>query len=213
VGRYNSSTPIPGHEFKAPDARGEQKPDRARIERLCSELVQIQAGAVAAERYETETGDRDVRYFFPRLDGAEMRCRWDMQDTPPDILITNYSMLSIMLMRDEDSEVFRATAEWLRNEGSVFHLIVDELHLYRGTAGTEVAYLLRLLLQRLGLRPDSRKLRILASSASLEPDDPKSLGFLSKRASDHSWTARSDWGALRTCGAASGPVREPVSCS
>src|SRR5262249_31354290 len=46
---------------------------------------------------------------------------------------------------------------------------VDELHLHRGTGGTEVAFLLRLLLQRLGLdRPAHRhKLRILASSASL----------------------------------------------
>ena len=32
-----------------------------------------------------------------------MRSRWDMQDYPPDILITNFSMLSIMLMRDADS--------------------------------------------------------------------------------------------------------------
>lgn len=57
---------------------------------------------------------------------------------------------------------------------------MDELHLYRGTAGTEVAYLLRLLLQRLGLHPGHPKLRILASSASLEPNDPKSLEFLSQ---------------------------------
>ncbi len=51
---------------------------------------------------------------------------------------------------------------------------------YRGTSGTEVAYLLRLLLLRLGLTPDSPKLRILASSASLEPDDPQSVEFLSE---------------------------------
>jgi len=51
--------------------------------------------------------------------------------------------------------------------------------LYRGTAGTEVAYLLRLLLNRLDLSPDHPKLRILASSASLEPGDPASMAFLS----------------------------------
>src|SRR5207244_8829843 len=55
---------------------------------------------------------------------------------------------------------------------------VDELHLYRGTAGTEVAYLVRLLLERLGLSPCSPKLRVLASSASLDPSDPKSIEFL-----------------------------------
>jgi len=45
---------------------------------------------------------------------------------------------------------------------------VDELHTYRGTPGTEVAYLLRALLDRLGLAPDSDQLRIISSSASLE---------------------------------------------
>ena len=106
-----------------------------------------------------------------------MRCRWDMQDAPPDVLITNFSMLSIMMMRDADSQIFERTREWLKEDGSVFHLIIDELHLYRGTAGTEVAYLLKLLLLRLGLEPDSPKLRILCSSASLQPDDPKELGL------------------------------------
>ena len=108
-----------------------------------------------------------------------MRSRWDMQDAPPDILITNFSMLSIMLMRDADNGIFEKTRKWLEKEGSVFHLVVDEIHLYRGTAGTEVAYLLKLLLLRLGLSPDSPKLRILGSSASLEQDDPQSLEFLS----------------------------------
>ncbi|MGB5968510.1 MAG: helicase-related protein, partial [Spirulinaceae cyanobacterium] len=53
-------------------------------------------------------------------------------------------------------------------------------HLYRGTQGTEVAYLLRLFLQRLGLYPGHPKLRVLASSASLEPNDEQSLKFLSE---------------------------------
>ena len=70
--------------------------------------------------------------------------------------------------------------KWLEKDGSVFHLIIDELHLYRGTAGTEVAYLLKLLLLRLGLSPASPKLRILGSSASLEQDDSQSLRFLSE---------------------------------
>jgi hypothetical protein len=148
--------------------------------RLAKALQEADAAAQVAERYALEPGKEDVRYFFPRLDGAEMRSRWDMQDAPPDILITNFSMLSIMLMRDADSGIFDRTVEWLQRDGSVFHLIVDELHLYRGTSGTEVAYLLRLLLDRLGLEPGHPKLRVLASSASLEPGDPDSLCFLSE---------------------------------
>lgn len=177
-GRYNGNTPIPGHELRRPNASGNRSPDRQRIERLARELQVLDRSSYAAEQHALQTGDWDVPYFFPRLDGAEMRCRWDMQDAPPDILITNYSMLSIMLMREADDDIFRQTREWLQHDGNIFHLIVDELHLYRGTAGTEVAYLLRLLLLRLGLAPDSPKLRILASSASLEPDDLQSVQFL-----------------------------------
>ena len=179
-GRYNSSTPVPGHEYRKPNQHGRQSPDSARIERLVDGLRAADRAAQVADKYSRKPGKEDVRYFFPRLDGSEMRSRWDMQDAPPDILITNFSMLSIMLMRDADGGIFEQTRQWLEEAGSVFHLIVDELHLYRGTAGTEVAYLLRLLLSRLGLEPGHPKLKILSSSASLEPDDPDSLRFLSE---------------------------------
>lgn len=186
-GRYNGSTPVAGHESTKTG-----KPNTDKIEELTDKVRQMAtAAAVAARHAEERAQEREaahqaknkdddaVRYFFPRLDGAEMYARWDMQDAPPDILITNYSMLSIMLMRDIDKGIFDATRRWLEKEDSIFHLVVDELHLNRGTAGTEVAYLLRLLLMRLGLSPDSPKLRILASSASLEPDNRDSLTYLS----------------------------------
>lgn len=184
-GRYTGNTPVPGHENSQSG-----NPDRRRIERLASELSDLDTGAAAAAQYaakreaeattiEEKMAAREIPFFFPRLDGAEMRSRWDMQDSPPDILITNYSMLSIMLMREADAAIFEQTRRWLAEPGSVFHLIIDELHLYRGTSGTEVAYLLRLLLQRLGLTPTDPRLRILASSASLDPQNPDSLSFLS----------------------------------
>ena len=178
-GRYNSSTPIPGHELKEPNKKGNKNPDRKRIDRLTRVLRDMDRDAAAAERSSKKDNKPDVTSYFPKLDGAEMRSRWDMQDSPPDILITNFSMLSIMLMREIDDPIFEKTRQWLAGgEDRVFHLIIDELHLYRGTAGAEVAYLLRLLLLRLGLTPDHLKLRILSSSASLDPDNPKSREFL-----------------------------------
>jgi DEAD/DEAH box helicase domain-containing protein len=186
-GRYNGSTPVAGHEE---DQNG--RPNKSKVEALVEEIRRIEGAADAVDRHiqkiqqqypddrARQESARDARFFFPRLDGAEMSSRWDMQDAPPDILITNYSMLSIMLMREADRNIFEKTKAWLTKDGSVFHLIVDELHLYRGTAGTEVAYLLRLLLNRLGLTADSPKLRILASSASLDPDDAQSRKFLTE---------------------------------
>ena len=133
----------------------------------------------------------EIKSNFQRLDGAEMRSRFDMHQTPPDILITNFSMLSIILMRDIESGMLSETRRWLnaetdwdlenlspeereveRNE-RIFHIIIDELHLYRGTEGTEIAYLLRLFYNRLGLDPDSGRIRFLASSASLEGQEGK----------------------------------------
>lgn len=128
------------------------------------------------------------RYGIP---SSEMRTRFDMQQTPPDILITNYSMLAMMLMREVDNPILAKTREWLLKDPwrsnqvdkpqHIFHLVIDELHLNRGTSGTETAYLIRLLLNRLGLAPDSPQLRILSSSASLEISGEKkddSMRFL-----------------------------------
>lgn len=177
-GRYNGETPVAGHEFNKPTQHNQRNPNTGKIIELKEILQRADRASGIAVQHALQPGSEDVQYFFPRLDGAEMRSRWDMQDSPPDILITNYSMLSIMLMRDADSLIFEKTKDWLRRDDSIFHLVVDELHLYRGTAGTEVAYLLRLLLARLGLTPASPKLRILAASASLEPGSPESQRFL-----------------------------------
>ena len=147
-GRYTGRTPIPG---------------RSDIPRLRKNLRDMERDA------QLVSNNPEARSFFQTMDGAEMWSRWDMQDAPPDLLITNYSMLNIMLMRAVEAGIFDATRRWLEDDRSrVFHLVVDELHTYRGTPGTEVAYLLRVLLDRLGLTPGSDQLRIIASSASLE---------------------------------------------
>ena len=64
-------------------------------------------------------------------------------------------------MREADASLFEKTRKWLAGgKDRIFHLIIDELHLHRGTAGAEVGYLLRLLLFRLGLHPGHPQLRI-----------------------------------------------------
>lgn len=158
-GRYTGRTPVSGN-------RTQSKTAQLRDELRSIDQDTKQVGGTSAER------------FFQHLDGSEMWSRWDMQDSPPDILVTNYSMLNIMLMRAVDSPIFDQTRHWLEADSSnVFHLVVDELHTYRGTAGTEVAYILRVLFDRLGIAPDSDQLRVIASSASLAGDQ-SSLEYL-----------------------------------
>jgi DEAD/DEAH box helicase domain-containing protein len=120
----------------------------------------------------------DLQSQFGSPDDGEMMCRWDMQETPPDILITNYSMLNVMLMRTLETRIFEKTKAWLsESSNNVFTLVVDELHLYRGTQGSEVAMIIRNFLSRIGLDENSPNLRIIATSASMEADD-KSAEFL-----------------------------------
>lgn len=171
-GRYTGLTPVAG------------TPDRPRVSRLRDHLGQLdeQHGKVLEAIRSGRTANQDAQYYFPRLDGGEMWSRWDMQTTPPDIMITNYSMLNIMLMRSIEDHIFESTRHWLAEPGHPerqFSLIIDELHAYRGTPGTEVAYILRLLLDRLGLTPESTKLRIMATTASLL-DDTTSRSFLTE---------------------------------
>lgn len=163
-GRYTGQTPVSGI----------QKDDS--IRRLKNELRELeqqrQQIAVIQNNNPSLLQDMpDLPYYFPRLDRGEMWSRWDMQESPPDILITNYSMLNIMMMRSIENNIFDATYDWLaENPENQFFLIIDELHAYRGTPGTEVAYILRLLYSRLGLTPNSPQLRILTTTASLEPN-------------------------------------------
>lgn len=167
-GRYTGHTPVPG-------ARNSKRG----LKKLASLLKQMDdAWSRVLEAIETPGVDPDIRYHFPRVDGGEMWSRWDMQETTPDIFITNYSMLNITLMRDVEAVIFDNTRRWLQSDpNNTFHLVVDELHSYRGTPGTEVAYVLRLMLDRLGLDPQSDQLRILSTSASVE-NDAKSRRFL-----------------------------------
>ncbi len=107
---------------------------------------------------------------------GELLTRWDMIESPPDILVTNFSMLNVIMMREREESIFDKTAQWLAEDRQrVFTLVVDELHLYRGTQGSEVALVIRNLLRRLGLSPDSPQLRCIGTSASL---DATALEFL-----------------------------------
>ncbi|WP_214105065.1 DEAD/DEAH box helicase [Acrocarpospora catenulata] len=155
-GRYTGATPVLG----TPDQAG-----------AVTQLREYLRECEKRSRQAALAKDEFIRYFAPRPGGAEMLSRWDMYDAPPDILITNHSMLNIMLLRDRDQGFFSETRRWLaETPGARFTLVVDELHIHRGTAGTEVAYLIRNLRQRLGIMDRPDQLRIVATTASLDPD-------------------------------------------
>lgn len=55
----------------------------------------------------------------------------------PDIILTNYVMLDLLLTRDKERESFLKATQGLR------FLVLDELHTYRGRQGADVALLVR----------------------------------------------------------------------
>ncbi|KAA9375499.1 DEAD/DEAH box helicase [Microbispora cellulosiformans] len=155
-GRYTGMTPVLGQ----PDQAG-----------AVAQLREFFRQSEERSRQAAKADDDNTRYFAPRPGGAEMLSRWDMYDAPPDVLITNHSMLNIMLLRDRDKGFFTATRQWLQETpGARFTLVVDELHIHRGTAGTEVAYLIRNLRQRLGIADRPEQLRVIATTASLDSE-------------------------------------------
>jgi hypothetical protein len=193
-GRYTSATPVTGyrtHPRRPNDTKVKQR-IRKKMRELHKAFNVITDAQTAARNFDVQAwleyqqkGGMEpeaTRFLFGSTDGAELVSRWDMQQTPPDILVTNISMLGTMLSREVDAPIFKSTRDWLRREeGSYFFLVLDELHLIRGSSGTEIAGLIRALINRLGLddAQHQHKLRILGSSASLPLDNEGSQGAAS----------------------------------
>jgi ATP-dependent helicase YprA (DUF1998 family)/very-short-patch-repair endonuclease len=76
--------------------------------------------------------------------------------SPPDILITNYVMLELILTRPIEKQLIEA-ARGLR------FLVMDELHTYRGRQGADVAVLIRRVRNRIG----GSDLQYVGTSATL----------------------------------------------
>ncbi len=168
-GRYTGRTPYQDAEvYRALRNASRRATEAARLTEVEAEKA----------RRDPEFVAKDYRPYVPRPLGAEMLTRPDMCAFAPDILITNYSMLNIMLNRRAEEPLFESTASYLRTPSARFHLIVDELHSYKGTSGTEVAMLLRKLVHRLGIEIDSPSLRVLGASASLGEDEEKARSYL-----------------------------------
>ncbi|UWS69250.1 DEAD/DEAH box helicase [Pseudomonas mosselii] len=103
-GQYTSATPVTGYEQhpRLSSDKQEAKRRTRRITRLRKAMKDFQRDQDAARKFDEKSGDLDnkTRYIFPSVDGGEMVSRWDMHAAPPDILVTNASMLGAMLSRE-----------------------------------------------------------------------------------------------------------------
>ena len=68
----------------------------------------------SGQRWKNRAGRVRARRDAPR--DPELLTRHEVLSNPPDVLVTNYSMLEYMLMRPLERPVFDATREWLDDE-------------------------------------------------------------------------------------------------
>ena len=150
------------------------------LKRLRHMLKQIPA--ITFGRYTGETEDK-LNYatdrFHLQFPGEEILpneliCRQQLRDTPPHLLLTNYSMLEYLLLRPEDHSFFDGVpaSHWR-------FIVLDEAHTYDGASGMEVAMLLRRLKDRI-VQSQPGRLRCLATSATLgngRKDYPATVKF------------------------------------
>ena len=103
-----------------------------------------------------EEGDQQVT--FARYTGQETsEEREHIAKNPPDILLTNYVMLELLMTRFvETDKAVRQHAAGLR------FLVLDELHTYRGRQGADVAMLIRRVRERF-----NEHLRCIGTSATM----------------------------------------------
>ena len=89
------------------------------------------------KNYEDATG-KDFPITFGQYTGQEdENKRAQMREHPPQILLTNYMMLELLLTRERERPIRDGIYANLR------HLVFDEMHTYRGRQGADVAMLIR----------------------------------------------------------------------
>ncbi|WP_432069829.1 DEAD/DEAH box helicase [Streptomyces sp. AA1529] len=121
------------------------------------ELAQVTAGLYIGDRPDT-----DFRQVMTR--------REEMRRTPPDVLVTNYKMLDLLLQRAEDRTLWQ--------DAALQYVVLDEFHTYDGAQGTDVAMLLRRLAATVGAARPGRPLGDIcpvATSATLGEGEPSDI--------------------------------------
>ena len=147
---YNRDLP---EEPKATDNGKDAEKVRKRIEQ------------VTGGKYEY---DRDTKSY--RLEHVKFKhmlyTRQQVRKNPPNILLTNPTMLEYILLRDADAKIISA------GKKSLSWVVIDETHSYTGAGAAELAMLLRRVL--LAFNVDACDVRFATSSATFgNGTDPK----------------------------------------
>jgi superfamily II DNA/RNA helicase len=146
--------PIVDHILRTGSNRG----IRAIIVYPMNALANSQVGELKKFLDPLNTGKSPV--IFERYTGQENDSKKkEIIANPPDILLTNYVMLELLLTRSKEEKLIDSAM-------ALEYLVFDELHTYRGRQGADVAYLIRRLKDRLNLS----KLICIGTSATMSSE-------------------------------------------
>mgnify|MGYP000748829652 CR=1 FL=1 len=148
-----------------------------RLRSILSAFPEITFGRYVGETKSSEKDARDdflTRYPGQPILDNELLSRRQMQSSPPHLLLTNFAMLEYLLLRPDDSTFFDGpTADHWR------FVVLDEVHVYGGAQGTEIAMLLRRVKDRV-CQSEPGRLQFFGASATLgrgEEDYPDLVEF------------------------------------
>ncbi|HZJ98744.1 MAG TPA: DEAD/DEAH box helicase, partial [Tissierellaceae bacterium] len=137
-----------------------------RLRGILKEYPEITFGRYTGETKQTKSEAID---YFKKINTEpedkmlpnELLSRDEMRDTPPNILLTNYAMLEYLLLRPDDNAFFDGlySQSWK-------YIVLDEAHVYSGSLGSEISYLLARLKDRV-VDGEKGKLQFIATSATL----------------------------------------------
>lgn len=120
-----------------------------------------------------------VEYKFKHV----LATRKEVRTTPPNILLTNPTMLEYILLRKQDEKIITPHALQPGEKGSLRWMAIDETHTYTGAGAAELAMLLRRVLLAFSVEADD--VRFATSSATFgngtDPaeDEKKLKAFIS----------------------------------
>lgn len=123
------------HLFKNPNKPG----IKAIIVYPLNALINSQEAALIdfEENYRKRTGS-SLPFTFAKYTGQEKQDYRDkVTANPPDILLTNYMMLELLMVRKADEGLRKSFLD------NIEYLVYDELHVYKGRQGADVSLLNR----------------------------------------------------------------------
>lgn len=115
----------------------------------------------------------DNRRKFPL---SEVPDRERLRQSPPPLLITNTTMLELMLVRPDDRPILE------KSVGKLRWIVIDEAHSYTGSQAAELTLLLRRTLQAFNVNPHD--VRFIATSATIGDQSEESTSALKKFLAD-----------------------------